>query len=219
MQTHVPTIFIGAIRSMPDDGRPTGIFKEPVRGPVWLDTDGFAGDHQADRRVHGGPEKAVHLFPVEHYRRLRARFPSAAGGLVAGAMGENLTSQGLDEGAVGIGDVFALGSAELQVSQPRSPCWKIDVRHGVEGMAAFIEAEGMAGWYFRVLRPGRVQPGDTLVRIARNPDPVSLKCFWEVRKATRPSLALLRRVADTPGLTPDWQRRLLQRAQWLQDNT
>ncbi|ULQ47356.1 MOSC domain-containing protein [Flagellatimonas centrodinii] len=219
MQVQVPTLYVGTVRPMPDDGRPTGIFKLPVGGPVWIGAEGLEGDCQADRRVHGGPEKAVHQFPVEHYRRLRLRFPERAASLVAGAMGENLSTAGMDEASVCIGDVFVLGDAELQVSQPRSPCWKIDARHGTDGLAAYIETEGIAGWYFRVRRPGRVRPGDLLQRVERNADPVSLQAFWALRRVARPALDALLRVADTPGLAPDWRRRLQQRATWLRDNT
>lgn len=219
MDTMVPTLYVGTVRPMPDDGRPTGIFKVPVSGPVWIGPEGLEGDHQADRRVHGGPEKAVHQFPVEHYRRLGQRFPERAAGLVAGAMGENLSTTGMDEASVCIGDIFVFGDAELQVSQPRSPCWKIDARHGADGLAVHIEAEGIAGWYFRVLRPGRARPGDCLRQVARNADPVSLQAFWALRKTARPALDTLLRVADTPGLAPDWRRRLQQRARWLRDNT
>jgi MOSC domain-containing protein YiiM len=215
MHAVIPLLFAGAVRPMPGDGRPTAIFKDPVTAPVWIGPEGFETDAQADRRVHGGPEKAVHQLPIENHRRLAAAFPEIADQFVAGALGENLSTEGLTDETVCIGDVYRLGEALLQVNQPRTPCWKIDARHGREGIAAHVEREGLAGWYFRVLQPGRAEPGHALERVARNPDPVSLREFHDLRQMRRPALAALQRVAMTPGLTPDWQRRLQQRIDWL----
>ena len=134
------SLFIGDISALPGSGRPTGIFKHPVTTAVHLGSAGFAGDQQADRQVHGGPEKAVHLYPARHYERLAKAFPAVAGQLQAGSLGENISSPTLDETQVHIGQLFQLGEATLQVCQPRNPCWKIDERFASEGMAAFIAA-------------------------------------------------------------------------------
>lgn len=214
----VTRLAAGPIRPLPD-GRPSAIYKEPLAGPVAIGPLGLAGDVQADRRVHGGPEKAVHLYPSDHYPRLAAAFPEAAGSLVPGSLGENLAVAGVDEGQVCVGDVYAFGSALLQVSQPRSPCWKIDSRHDCEGLAAHIAENGLTGWYFRVLAAGTAAPGDALALRQRNPDPVSLAELWQHWKIHRPPLAVLERLAATPGLTPDWARRLRQRADWLRSNS
>src|SRR6185369_17782904 len=156
------SLFIGGIRALPESGRPSGIYKQAVSQALSIVIEGLVGDQQADRRVHGGPEKAVHLYPARHYARLAARFPEAAGQLLPGSMGENISTPDLDEGDVGIGDIWRLGSARLQVCQPRSPCWKIDERFASEGVAAFIAEERLTGWYWRVLTPGQVAPGDLL---------------------------------------------------------
>jgi len=121
-------LFTGGIQPLPTSGRPTGMFKAPVAGPVELTVEGFVGDQQADRRVHGGPDKAVHLYPARHYVSLANSFPEIAAALVPGALGENLSAADIDERDVRIGDIWQLGGARLQVSQPRSPCWKIDER-------------------------------------------------------------------------------------------
>lgn len=214
----VPYLAIGGIKALPE-GRPTGIYKSPLSGPAAIGPEGLQGDAQADRRVHGGPEKAVHLYPADHYAKLAARFPEAAASLVVGSLGENLSVPGVSEADVCIGDVFAFGSARLQVSQPRSPCWKIDSRHVQEGMAAFIADTGITGWYFRVLEPGQAAPGDSLDLLLRNPDPVSLAEIWRGWQEHRPPPERLARWASTPGLTPDWRRRLEQRLAWLQANS
>lgn len=204
---------------MPGDGRPTGIFKFPLTGPVPIGMEGLEGDAQADRRVHGGPEKAVHHFPLENHRRLAARFPELAHQFVAGSMGENISTEGLDESSACIGDVFQLGSARLQLSQPRSPCWKIDARYGHEGITAYIAEEGVAGWYYRVLQPGTAQSGDVLTRVQQEPEAVSLREFWDTMRALRPPPDRLERIAALPSLNLAWRQKLQRRAQWLRNNT
>jgi len=218
MKLIVSALFAGSVVPMPGDGRPTAIFKQPLAGPVRIGAEGLLGDAQADRRVHGGPEKALHHFPLENHRRLALQFPERAPQFVAGALGENLSSAGADESAVCIGDVFAFGSARLQLSQPRSPCWKIDARHGEEGIAAWIAAQGIAGWYYRVLAPGQAQAGDALALIERAAVPVTLRAFWELNAQQRPALAELQRLAELPALAPGWRERLRRRLDWLRAN-
>lgn len=208
-------IFIGTVGPLPGSGRPTAMLKHPAPGPLEIGLEGFVGDQQADRRVHGGPEKAVHLYPADHYARLAERFPEAAGELRPGTLGENLSTQGLTEADVCIGDIFILGSARLQVCQPRSPCWKIDSRFGVDGMAAWIAETGLTGWYWRVLVPGRAQDGDVLQLAERPRGGISLAAAMTIWRTHRPALADLERVAGTSGIAAGWRRKFLERADWL----
>lgn len=212
-------LYAGQVQAMPGDGRPTGIFKQPVQNRVRVGVEGLEGDAQGDRRVHGGPEKALHQFARPSYARLAEQFPECAGEFVAGSMGENLSVAGLDETQVRIGDVFALGGARIQLSQPRTPCWKIDARFGLEGIAGFVAAQGIAGWYYRVLDPGQVGPGDELRLLDRNAQALSLHQFNQLVRAHRPQVVDLLRVAGLPGLAPAWAERLRARARWLHDNT
>ncbi len=210
------SLFIGSIAALPDSGRPTGIYKHPVEAPLHLGPEGFSGDQQADRRVHGGPEKAVHLYPAAHYARLARQFPQAAAQLQPGSLGENISSPALDEALVRIGDIFRLGGARLQVCQPRSPCWKIDERFGVDGMAAYIAEHRLTGWYFRVLQPGAVAPGDPLEvdQVAGNsPTLAAALMLWQTH---RPPLQALRELAATPGIASGWSRKISERAAWLE---
>lgn len=209
------SLFIGGIRSLPESGRPTGIYKQAASGPLELGPEGFIGDQQADRRVHGGPDKAVHLYPARHYARLAARFPATAGLLVAGSNGENLSTPDLDENDVRLGDIWRLGTARLQISQPRSPCWKIDERYGCDGMAQFIAEQRITGWYWRVLTPGVVQPGDTLDCETSDPQAYTLAEAMQLWQAHRPPLADLERLAASPGVAANWQRKILDRLTWL----
>lgn len=209
------SLFIGGIAPLPESGRPTGMFKHPVCAPLSLGAEGFAGDQQADRRVHGGPEKAVHLYPAAHYARLVARFPEAAGELLPGSLGENISSPTLDETQVRVGDIFQLGDARLQLCQPRSPCWKIDDRFGVDGMAAFIAEQRLTGWYFRVVQPGMVRPEASLELVEPAANALTLAAAMALWAAHRPPLDALRRLAATPGIASGWQRKIHDRLTWL----
>ena len=209
------TLFIGGISTLPQSGRPSGIYKQRVSTPLELGFNGFAGDQQADLRVHGGPEKAVHLYPATHYAKLAARFPEAAGWLVPGSIGENISTFDLDESSVHIGDIFRLGSARLQVCQPRNPCWKIDERYHTEGMAAFIAEQDLTGWYWRVLEPGRVSPDDCL-ELAQAANAPSLAAAMALWREHRPAPDDLEQLAATPGIAAGWQRNIRERACWLQ---
>jgi MOSC domain-containing protein YiiM len=115
-------------------------------------------------------------FPQEHHAALARAFPDARH-LVPGGLGENLSTAGITEETACIGDIFALGSVRLQIAQPRTPCWKIDARCGVEGVAAHVAEHGIAGWYFRVLEPGECAAGDALIHLERAPAAVSLARF------------------------------------------
>ncbi|WP_415034733.1 MOSC domain-containing protein [Azonexus sp.] len=212
-------IFIGGIRPLPLSGRPTGIYKSPLTAPVLLGTEGFAGDQQADRRVHGGPEKAVHLYPARHYAKLAARFPDAATALVPGSLGENLSTADLDEHDVRIGDIWQLGEALLQVCQARSPCWKIDERFGVDGMAQFIEEKHLTGWYWRVLQSGQVGPSDVLTLHTPALQAPSLHAALVLWQQHRPPLEAFAALAETPGIATRWQEKIRQRLHYLRKLT
>jgi MOSC domain-containing protein YiiM len=210
--------FIGGLTRLDDEGQSTGIYKQRVEGSIQLGNEGFFGDMQADRRVHGGPEKAVHHYPAESYRTLADRFPAAADQLTPGSIGENLSTFGWDESSVCIGDIFRLGETMLQVSQPRSPCWKIDHRYGLEGMARFIGESGLTGWYYRVLETGEVASGAHFELTERLPGAVSLTELWQHWREHRPDPDALARLVEAPGLTPGWQKKLLDRLNWLRAN-
>ncbi|PKO87910.1 MAG: MOSC domain-containing protein [Betaproteobacteria bacterium HGW-Betaproteobacteria-12] len=212
------SLFIGGIRPLPESGRPTGIYKTPVSAPLYLGSEGFVGDQQADRRVHGGPDKAVHLYPGGHYATLAKRFPEAAGQLIPGSMGENIATTELDEGDVRPGDIWRLGAARLQVCQPRSPCWKIDERFASDGMAVFIAEQRLTGWYWRVLTPGLVAPDDEL-RLEQAADSPTLAAAMQLWQAHRPDLTELARLAAVDGIAANWREKIEQRLAWLRRET
>ncbi len=211
---NIDAVFVGAVAVLADDSRSSAIVKTAVTGPVRLSDTGLAGDTHADLQAHGGPDKALHLFPAEHYARLLAAFP-AARNLLPGGLGENITTRGLSEDTVCIGDIFALGAARIQVTQPRTPCWKIDRRTGCEGVAAYIAEHGCTGWHYRVLAPGAISAGDRLAHLERPAGSVPLARFWRTVRTPRPLPAALSLLAAAPGLSPEWVRKLHERIERL----
>lgn len=202
--TEIPllSLRIGAVAPLGPRGVPSGIVKAPVTGPLTLSETGLAGDMQGDTKRHGGPEKAVHHYPFEHYAVWRDDLGSHPLLSSPGAFGENISTAGLAEDAVAIGDVFALGSAILEVSQGRQPCWKLNERFKRPDMARLVQAGGRTGWYYRVLRPGTVTPGDRLVRIDRRTPDWTLRRIWRafyidpLNRAELSGIATLERLAE-----------------------
>ncbi|HSJ79438.1 MAG TPA: MOSC domain-containing protein [Erythrobacter sp.] len=144
----------------------SAIAKRPREGAVQVLSEGLAPDEQADRRVHGGPEMALHLYPLDHHAWWRGQIGDHPALDEPGGFGSNLAISGLTEEHVHIGDRFRLGTALIEVSQPRQPCWKIEHRFGAKGMVAAIIRTGRSGWYFRVIDDGEVAAGDSLERIS-----------------------------------------------------
>lgn len=134
----------------------TGYVKTAVTGPIWLGLTNLAGDGQADKKYHGGPDQALLGYSADHYaawqRELGIDLPH-------GAFGENFTISGLDENVVSIGDIYEIGEVRIQVSQPRGPCVNIGHRWGIPQLTRFVEKTGRTGWYLRVLREGYVEAG------------------------------------------------------------
>jgi len=150
----------------------TGIFKEPVAGRVALDALNLAGDRQADLRVHGGPDKAVYVYPVEHYDYWRGELPGVE--LPFGAFGENLTVEGLLENEIYIGDRFRIGTTELVVRQPRLPCYKLAVKFQRDDIIKRFLDSRRTGFYFAVIREGAVSAGDQIQILSRDPNGVTV---------------------------------------------
>ncbi len=144
----------------------TGIFKQPVSGPVRLRRLNLDGDEQADLTVHGGPYKAVYAYPTEHYAYWREQLPAVE--LPAGAFGENLTLEGLLESAVHIGDRFRIGTAEIVATQPRLPCYKLGIKFGRMDIVKRFADSRRTGFYFSVAREGELRAGDAIELLAHN---------------------------------------------------
>jgi MOSC domain-containing protein YiiM len=204
LKTPINGIYAGRARTITADGAQSAIRKSLVEGPVRISTMGVAGDQQADPDVHGGADKAVHQFAAANYAVLAQAFPQATTALTPGSIGENLSSALFDQNSVCVGDIFTVGAAVLQVSQPRSPCWKIDARFGVDGMSRFVSEHALAGWYYRVIQEGTVVAGDMLTLRERNADPITLREFWTAWISKKPDVAELERLRGIPGLAAGW---------------
>jgi len=181
----------------------TGIFKTPVTGRVTVHKLNLAGDRQADLTVHGGPDKAVYCYPVEHYPYWAAELPGTE--LPYGMFGENLTTGGLDEASVYIGDQFRIGSAVLQVTQPRTPCYKLGIKFGRSDLIEKFWFSGRSGFYFSVITEGEVGAGDVTKRVATGPGRVSTAEVLQLAGGVEPDRAQLERVLHSP-LPDSWKR-------------
>lgn len=144
-------LFIGKAEEI-TEGLLSALDKQPVLAPLWLGETGLAHDEQGDSQFHGGPDRALHHYPREHYQAWQQRYPQVA--WQAPAFGENLSSLGLLESQVCIGDIFRWGETLLQVSQPRSPCHRLGRRWLLADLPLATQQSGRCGWFYRVLRPG-----------------------------------------------------------------
>jgi MOSC domain-containing protein YiiM len=181
----------------------TSIFKAPVQGRVRAGRLNLEGDRQSDLSVHGGKDKAVYAYPSEHYVFWRKELPDAE--LPWGAFGENLTTEGLLEENVCIGDRLRCGSAEFIVTQPRMPCFKLGIRFGRPEMVRHFQRSGRSGFYLAVLREGDVAAGDPLELVASDGDRVSIGEIVRLYTADAADQPLLRRVSNLPALPDGWR--------------
>ena len=192
----------------------TSIFKAPVSRRVHVTRDNVEGDGQSDLSVHGGPEKAVYAYPAEHYLFWRRELPDAQ--LPWGAFGENFTTEGLLEGEVGIGDRYRVGTAELVVTQPRMPCYKLGIRFGQPDMVKRFHQSRRSGFYLAVEREGEVGAGDTIDLLARNERRLTVADVVALYAADSANQPLLENASDHPSLPVAW-REYFRKRLWAPD--
>ena len=205
------SLLTGCAAPLPGSTALSGIDKRRVTRPLTLGTQGFEGDEQADRRVHGGIEKAVHHYPREHYQTWRAELGDRPALTAPGGFGENISTAGLTEAEGAVGDTFRLGGALIQVSQGRQPCWKLNHRFGVPDMARRVQKTGRTGWYYRVLEPGTVAPGDRLELIDRLAPDWTLRRLWHAFYVDRMNLHELEGIAALDVLAEGWRKYAVRR--------
>ena len=199
-------------------GSRSAIAKRPRQGPVLAGPEGLDGDEQGDRRVHGGPDKAIHHYPHDHYAAWRAELGPHPLLEAPGAFGENISTRGVTEADLCLGDRLRLGAAVVEVSQGRQPCWKLSDRFGIADLARRVQDSGRTGWYYRVLEEGVAAPGDSFTLEERLQGAVSLDCLWTTWHRHRPDAERLRTIARAPGLTPAWVKKIDDRLAWLAAN-
>ena len=181
----------------------TGIYKEPVAGRVPLRALNLDGDRQADLRVHGGPEKAVYVYPSEFYELWSRERPELDVG--PGAFGENLTTVGIVDDEVSVGDRFRIGTAELVVTQPRLPCFKLGIKMGRDEFVVEFLERGLFGFYLAVVREGEVEAGDPIVALSRDPRSFGVAEVARLYARDRDDVASLRRAAELDVLPASWR--------------
>ena len=186
-----------------DEPVSTAIFKEPVTGRVVLRTLNLDGDRQADLTVHGGPEKAVYIYPSEHYAFWKQELPDMD--LPWGMFGENFTAEGILETETHIGDRFRIGAAELMVTQPRMPCYKLGIRFGRTDIIRRFLASERTGFYFSVLQEGEVGAGDEIQLIEKNTSGVRVVDVTRLYGSEKDNVDLMQRAIATEALPESWR--------------
>jgi MOSC domain-containing protein YiiM len=181
----------------------TGIFKSPVEGRIMMRRLNLDGDAQADLTVHGGPSKAVYAYPSEHYAFWREELLGVD--LPWGTFGENLTTQGLLEAGLNIGDRLQIGSAEVVVTEPRMPCYKLGLKFGRDDIVKKFLASRRSGFYFAVLKEGEVAAGDAIKRVSRDPHGVTVADITGLYASKNRNLELLHRALNVEALPEGWR--------------
>jgi MOSC domain-containing protein YiiM len=181
----------------------TGIFKDPVDMPVTISKLNLARDRQADLTVHGGAEKAVYAYPAEHYEYWRNRLPDVP--FSWGKFGENLTTEGLMEDALCVGDRLRVGSAILMVTQPRMPCYKLALRFDRDDMIKRFLTSQRSGFYFSVIEEGQVQAGSKVEILSRDPHRVAVGDIVRLYLGQARDPELLQRAMNVSALPQGWK--------------
>lgn len=201
----IVSVQVGRPREVLSRGRvvTTAISKQPVAGRLLLRRLNLDGDQQADLTVHGGPDKAVYVYPVDHYPFWRTEYPAMD--LPHGMFGENLTIEGLLEDDVCIGDAFRIGGAEVVVTQPRMPCFKLGVQFGHDDVLKRFLRSRRTGWYLSVAREGEIGRGDAIERLRRDPHGLTVTDLTRLYAEDRLNRDLLHRALAVPELPTAWR--------------
>jgi MOSC domain-containing protein YiiM len=201
----VESINVGVAReiSRGDRSELSGIYKQPHDGAIEVAVEGLPGDVQIDRRYHGGPDKALCVYAADHFEYWCEQLDRE---ILPGAFGENLTTRGLLEDETAVGDVFRIGTALLQVTQPRQPCWKLAARHGEKQLVRWVEKSSKTGFYLRCLEPGMLTVGDPIERVER---PETLVSIVEANRIIRSKdRGAIQRLLSIAALSEAWRRDL-----------
>lgn len=211
----VDAVLTGKIAPLGEHGKTSAIGKTPVEGRVWLGETGLEGDQQAELKHHGGPEQALHHYAFDHYAAWRAQWQAGEFGLARldgrGAFGENISTSGMTETNVCVGDVYRIGGAIVQVSQPRQPCWKLNLRFGRADMSRAVQDTRRTGWYYRVLEAGEIGAGDTIEPLARPHAEWTVERLLRVLYVDRNDLRALEGMSKLDTLTASWRKIAIRR--------
>ena len=206
---HQVNVFTGKVRDY-EGSRPSAIAKVQVNGELTLTDLGLAGDQQAEKKIHGGPDRALCHYPREHYRQWASEFPEQADRFVAPAFGENLSTEGLTEQNVYIGDIFRWGEALIQVTQPRSPCFKVNYHFAIQDLSSLMQESGRTGWLYRVIAPGSI-PGDAPLELVSRCSEVSVYEAGAIAWHLPFDDEQYHRLLSAAGLSVSWARTMQKR--------
>jgi len=220
----VHKVFTGKVKTMGDPNAKnpmdreweSGIFKKEKSEQLWLTKTGLEGDEIADKKVHGGPEKALFTYPIKHYTYWKKDLENED--IDMGAFGENLAVLEMDEFSVCIGDTYKFGDTMIQVSQPRRPCWKPARRFRVKDLALRIQNSGRTGWYFRVLEEGHIISGIDIELIDRPHPEWTIAACNEVMYINKEDLRMAEQLASVELLAPNWKKSLNKRLKGRSSN-
>lgn len=207
IEARIDAVLIGKAVTFGPKGQPSAMHKVPQSERLAVTPLGIAGDEQADLINHGGLDKAIHHYPFDHYATWTTEQPELAVQLstALGQFGENISTQGLVEGDICIGDTFRFGTALIQVSQGRQPCWKLNTRFGWKKMAAAVQSTGRTGWYYRVLETGKVKAGDKISLIERPHPAFALTRLQHALYVKMLDFEELKQIADLSALAEGWR--------------
>ena len=217
--TYPVNVFVGKVRDY-DGSRPSAIGKVQVDGELTLGDLGLEGDEQAEKKIHGGPDRALCHYPREHYAHWARELPQQADLFCAPAFGENLSTEGLTEKNVYIGDIFRWGETLIQVTQPRSPCFKLNYHFAVSDMARLMQNSGKTGWLYRVVAGGQVSSDAPLTLVSRLSD-VSVHEAGTIAWLMPFDDDQYHRLLSAAGLSVSWSRTLQKRrlSRKIEDNS
>ena len=204
-------LFIGRAENRWPDKPPSAIRKHAVDHPLRIEREGISGDEQADRKVHGGAEKAIHHYAADHMDFWRMKFPEHGHRFVPGCFGENISTTGLTEDNLCLGDVLELGGATVQICQGRQPCWKLNAHMALDTLAAQFQKSARTGWYYRVLEPGQVELGDRIAVIDRQHPDWTLRRVIEARFASELDPELAAKLSCLPAISQSWRDAFLKK--------
>jgi MOSC domain-containing protein YiiM len=199
-------LYSGKLANIGQQRDPTGIYKQSV-AQVSVDELGIIGDIQADKRFHGGQQKALHQYALSSYEKIIKRYPLLYRKAKSGTIGENLSATDMNEHNVCIGDIYKVGSTLLQVSAPRIPCWKIDAKFNQPDLNQFISQHRLNGWYYRVLQSGNISLKDEFLLQQRPNTNVTVDTMLKVIHG-KAQTQIVEQATNATGLDPEWQRRL-----------
>lgn len=205
LEVEIIGLFAGTPQSRWPDKPTSAIGKDPVTGFVAINETGLTNDQQADLRVHGGLEKAIHHYAADHLGFWKARFPDHADRFRSGGFGENISTVGMTEQQICLGDIFSLGTAQVEICQGRQPCWKLNAHTEIPSMAVEFQKSGKTGWYYRVVENGKVQTGDRMRLLVRPHPRWKLSEIIAARFDSGLDADIAAEIAALPALSESWR--------------